>query len=49
MFRGRVVTLFAVTGDMRQNGSITDYQTDGLSVLFLMMMNFYVGLHFHHT
>jgi hypothetical protein len=36
-------------GDMRENGSMTDYQTDGLAVLVLMMMNFCVGLHDHRT
>jgi hypothetical protein len=49
MLRGRVVTLFAARGDMRKNGSMTDYQTDGLAVLVLMMMNFCVGLHVHRT
>jgi hypothetical protein len=50
MPRSRVLTLFAVRGDMRENGSMTDYQTDGLSVLVLMMMmNFCVGLHVHRT
>jgi hypothetical protein len=29
--------------------SMTDYQTDGLAVLVLMMMNFCVGLHVHLT
>jgi hypothetical protein len=48
MLRGRVVTLFAARGDMRENGSMTDYQTDGLALLVLMM-NFCVGLHVHRT
>jgi hypothetical protein len=48
MFRGRVATLFAASGDMRENGSMTDYQTDGLAVLVLMM-NFCVGLDVHRT
>jgi hypothetical protein len=49
MLRGRVVTLFAARGDIRGNISMTDYQTDGLVVLFLMMMNFCVGLHVRRT
>jgi hypothetical protein len=49
MLRGRVVTLFTARGDMRENGSMTDHQTDGLAVLVLMMMNFCVGLQVHRT
>jgi hypothetical protein len=49
MPRGCIVTLFAARGDMRENGSMTDYQTDGLAMLVLMIMNFCVGLHVHQT